>query len=143
MLGRTIHRFLVGAATILAVVGDPSGREHKRPVIPDDGANVLWTDPGNASLPDFGSGTGVSSNIKFGEEANPSTFCTRLVWACGYFVPSEYFVERGRIEGTHGLIRAKDYVSQDGAFVNGRFQLRSDSPKYLPGQGWTWPDNPF
>src|SRR5207253_1061684 len=112
MLGRAIHRFLVGAATILAVVGDPSGREHKSPVIPDDGANVLWTDPGDASLLDFEFGTGgrahrpqppyrfvgedesgtspkinvkddqgVSWNIKFGEEANPSTFCTRLVWA--------------------------------------------------------------
>lgn len=27
--------------------------------------------------------------------------------------------------------------------MNGRFQLRSDSPKYLPGKGWTWLDNPF
>jgi hypothetical protein len=174
MFGRTIHPLLVGAATILVGIGNPSGHEHKRPVIPDDGDNVLWMDPGDSSSVDFefgaggsarrpqppyrfvsedDSGTsakinvkddrGVSWNIKFGEEANPSTFCTRLVWACGYFVPTEYFVERGRIEGTHGLVRAKDYVSQDGAFVNGRFQLRSDSPRYLPGQGWTWVHNPF
>ena len=174
MLLRTIHRFLVGAAAILAIVGDTSGHEHKKPVIPHDGDNILWTDPGDSSLLDFEFGAGgsarrpqapyrfvsedesgtspkinvtddqgVSWNIKFGEEATPSTFCTRLVWACGYFVPTEYFVERGRIEGTQGLTRAKDYVSQDGAFVNGRFQLRSDSPRYLPGQGWTWLDNPF
>jgi len=173
MLLRTIHPFLVGAATILAVSGDPSGHEHKKPVIPEDGARVLWTDPGDPSLLDFELGAGgarrpqppysfvsedesgtspkinvrddqgESWNIKFGEEGNPSAFCTRLVWACGYFVPTEYFVERGRIEGAHGLLRAKNYVSQDGAFVNARFQLRRDSPKYLAGKGWTWLDNPF
>src|SRR5262245_51645689 len=49
---------------------------------------------------------GVTWNVKFGHEANSSTFCTRLLWACGYFVAPEYFIARGRIEGARDLKRA-------------------------------------
>ncbi len=88
-------------------------------------------------------GRGTAWNLKWGEEASPSVFCSRLVWACGYFVETEYFVTTGRIEDVHGLKRAKSYVSNDGSFLNARFQLRTDSPKYLSGQSWTWAKNPF
>jgi hypothetical protein len=171
MLLSPIHRFLVGAATISAVVGNPSGHQHKKPVVPDDGDNVLWKDPGDSPLLDFEFGAGgsarrpqppyrfvsedesgtspkinvkddrgVSWNVKWGEEANPSTFCTPLVWACGYFVPIEYFVERGRIEGAHGLtnrkpvswrFRARQFslsehrTSRRRSFLRCRFQLLS------------------
>ena len=87
-------------------------------------------------------GRGVSWNIKWGREARPSTFCTRLLWACGYVAVPEYFLSHGSIEGVRGLRRAKDRVSDDGSFVNARFQLRSDSPRYLE-ESWTWSDNPF
>ncbi len=86
---------------------------------------------------------GAFWNVKWGREAKASAFCTRLVWACGYFVEQEYFVARGRIEGAHGLKRAKSHVSNDGTFVKARFQLRSASPKYLDGESWTWAKNPF
>jgi len=82
-------------------------------------------------------------NIKWGHEAHPSTFCSRLVWACGYVAETEYFIAQGLINGVQGLARAKSFVSKDGAFVNARFQLRSDSRKYLQGQHWTWTKNPF
>src|SRR5262245_28072690 len=86
---------------------------------------------------------GAVWNVKWGRETRATTFCTRLVWACGYFVEPEYFIPKGRIEGARGLKRAGSRVSKDGSFENARFQLRSDTPKLLDGYGWTWEDNPF
>jgi hypothetical protein len=86
---------------------------------------------------------GMVWNIKWGPESRPSTFCTRLLWACGYFANTEYFIPQGRIEGVHGLKRAKGRVSSDGSFVHARFQLRSGPVTYLEDQGWGWVSNPF
>ncbi len=86
---------------------------------------------------------GTRWNVKFGEESKPSTFCTRLLWACGYFVQTEYFLETGHIEGASGLKRAGNYIARDGSFIDARFQLRSDAPRYLSGIGWAWRKNPF
>jgi hypothetical protein len=88
-------------------------------------------------------GRGAHWNVKWGHEVLPSTFCTRLAWACGYVAEPEYFVQQGHIEGVHGLKRAKSHVSPDGSFENARFQLRSDAPKYLKDYRWQWDDNPF
>ena len=73
----------------------------------------------------------------------PSPFCTRLAWACGYVVETEYFVARGQITGAHGLTRAAGYVKGDGSFADARFQLRTDKPKFLTDHNWTWTSNPF
>lgn len=86
---------------------------------------------------------GVAWNVKWGSEARASVFCTRLRWACGYFAEHEYFLEHGRIEGAHGLKRAKSHISDDGSFKNARFQLRTGSPKFLDNYNWTWNSNPF
>jgi hypothetical protein len=86
---------------------------------------------------------GAHWNIKWGSEATSSAFCTRLVWACGYFVEPEYFVASGRIAGAHGLKRAKSYIHKDGSFEHARFQLRREDPKFLDDRSWTWTDNPF
>jgi hypothetical protein len=86
---------------------------------------------------------GTNWNVKWGDEAHASTFCSRLVWACGYFAETEYFLAHGRIDGAHGLKRASSRISDDGAFKNARFQLRKTFPKYLEAYSWAWPDNPF
>lgn len=88
-------------------------------------------------------GGGRKWNVKWGPEANPGTFCNRLLWACGYFAETEYFIARGRIDGAHDLTRAHPFIAKDGSFANARFQLRTDSPKYLKGEHWTWTKNPF
>jgi len=88
-------------------------------------------------------GRSVAWNVKWGSEARTSAFCTRLARACGYFAEPEYFVPSGQIEGVHRLSRAKKYVSKDGSFQNGRFQLRTDNPKYLHDEHWSLEDNPF
>jgi hypothetical protein len=87
---------------------------------------------------------GIAWNVKWGPEGRSSIFCTRLVWACGYYVEPEYWVEQGKIEGAHGLNRVFPRISsKDGAFKHARFQQRSGVPKYLDGYGWKWADNPF
>jgi hypothetical protein len=86
---------------------------------------------------------GVHWNLKWGHEVLPSTFCTRLTWACGFVTEAEYFVPQGRIEGVHRLSRARSRVARDGSFVDARFQLRSGPMKYLKDHRWTWTDNPF
>jgi hypothetical protein len=81
--------------------------------------------------------------IKFGEEASPDTFCTRLAWALGYYVEPTYFVAEGTIQGAAGLRRAKRDIDSNGRFEKGRFQQRSAEPKFLKYATWSWSDNPF
>jgi hypothetical protein len=82
-------------------------------------------------------------NVKWEQESRPSVFCTRLLWALGYFVENEYFVPQGRINDEHVLEDAAVKTPEDRAFANARFQLHSNSPKYLRGQRWKWTKNPF
>ena len=82
-------------------------------------------------------------SVKFGVEARPEVFCNRLIWACGYVVETEYYVAHGQITGARGLKRARSEIGQDGSFANARFQLRSDSPRFLKDSNWTWAENPF
>lgn len=86
---------------------------------------------------------GTKWNVKWGHEASPSTFCTRLLWACGYFAETEYFIAQGYINGAHDLKRAHPFIAKDGSFTNARFQLRTDSPEFLKRTHWTWTKNPF
>jgi hypothetical protein len=41
------------------------------------------------------------------------------------------------------LQRAKGNIGPGGVFHGGRFQLRANSPQFLPGVGWSWDKNPF
>src|SRR5262249_18813555 len=86
---------------------------------------------------------GRTWNVKWGPEARASAFCSRLLWACGYFAEPEYFVDRGQIEGARKLQRASSRISGSGSFEHARFQLRDDSTKYLEGQTWSWEKNQF
>jgi hypothetical protein len=86
---------------------------------------------------------GRSWVVKFGEEASPDTFCTRLAWALGYYVEPTYYVEDGVIEGIGKLQRAQKDIGPDGKFQAGRFQLRTSEPKFLKYITWSWQDNPF
>src|SRR5205809_7220815 len=88
-------------------------------------------------------GGGRRWNVKWGPEANPGTFCTRLLWACGYFAETEYFIARGRIDGAHDLTLAHPFIAKDCIFEKYRYQLRKDSPKHLKSEHWTWTKNPF
>jgi hypothetical protein len=81
--------------------------------------------------------------IKFGNEAIPDTFSTRMAWAVGYWVEPNYLIADGVISGVRRITRAHEWVDEKGNFRNGRFQLRSDRPKYLNDINWNWDQNPF
>ena len=37
--------------------------------------------------------------VKWGDEVQVEALATRLVWACGYFVETTYYVPEGRVDG--------------------------------------------
>lgn len=81
--------------------------------------------------------------VKFGPEASPDTFGTRLAWALGYYVEPTYYVDQGVIENVRNLRRSRSDIDPDGHFRGGRFQLRAAQPKFLKYVTWSWNDNPF
>jgi hypothetical protein len=68
--------------------------------------------------------------VKFGNEAQPETAATRIVWAVGYHADQDYFVPRARIVG-------QEYI--DAREV--RFE-RHDG-RYKEVGNWSWEANPF
>ena len=81
--------------------------------------------------------------VKFGPEASPDTFCTRLAWAVGYYAEPTYYVAQGAIRGARELKRARNFIDARGRFTGARFQLRSRYPEFLQGVDWGWEENPF
>ena len=82
--------------------------------------------------------------VKWGDEAKPEAFGARFAWALGYFAEVTHYVARGRIEGVTSLTRAKDCVTGDGTFENGRFELEDRSVRMLFDEhSWAWDDKPF
>jgi hypothetical protein len=82
--------------------------------------------------------------VKWGKEVHADVFGSRMAWACGYVAQPEYFVSSGQIVGVNKpLKRAAVEVHGDGRFRDARFQLRSDSPRFLKDAGWSWVNSPF
>jgi hypothetical protein len=81
--------------------------------------------------------------VKFGKEASPDAFCSRMAWSMGFYAAPTYFVEEGTIEGVKSLQRARSVIDKNGKFEAARFQLRAKDPKFLKTVTWLWNDNPF
>jgi hypothetical protein len=82
--------------------------------------------------------------VKWGNEVRAENFAVRLVWACGYYAETTYFVASGLIEGAVGLQRARGCIGDDCRFADARFEL--DDPavrKMFEEHSWAWNDNPF
>ena len=82
--------------------------------------------------------------VKWGGEVRSENFAVRLVWACGYFAETTYFLASGRIEGAPPLQRARECIGEDCGFADARFEL--DDPavrKLFEEHSWAWNDNPF
>jgi hypothetical protein len=81
---------------------------------------------------------------KWGEEVNSETFAVRLVWACGYFAETTYFIPDGTIDGAKELQRTSTCLDENHRFTSARFEL--DDPavkKHFEEHSWAWNDNPF
>jgi len=74
-------------------------------------------------------GSGNEWVVKFGNEAQPETAASRLVWAAGYYTDIDYFVPEVKIEGK-------------GTARDVRFEARPKTIKRYDTE-WDWDDNPF
>src|SRR5215217_5197373 len=82
--------------------------------------------------------------VKWGNEVRSENFAVRLVWACGYYAETTYFVAEGTIDGAASLQRAKSCISEDCRFADARFELDDpDDRKLFEEHSWAWNDNPF
>jgi len=73
---------------------------------------------------------GRSWTVKFGPESKPETSATRILWAVGYHVDQDYFINRTHIEGRGGF-----------DVWDVRFERRDDGMKEVGL--WSWHSNPF
>lgn len=82
--------------------------------------------------------------VKWGDEVRSENFAVRLVWACGYFAETTYFVARGTITGAPALQRASSCIDEDCTFRDARFELEDPADrKFFEEHSWAWNDNPF
>ena len=78
--------------------------------------------------------------VKVGNEAQPETVATRLVWAAGYPTEVNYLVPCVQI--VNAPKPRKDVKRCEGkGYANVRFEARPDDYKRL--NEWSWDDNPF
>jgi len=85
---------------------------------------------------------GVKWKLKLGEEAQPETAASRIVWAAGYFTDEEYFLPDVKLDNVPAVLkRGENKVEPDGLTHNARLK------RYIKGEEkngtWEWKDNPF
>jgi hypothetical protein len=139
------------AATLPAALwhdpGDPAtldlyygagGREH----VPDPHGTYTFEDEDlKHSSPkiDVVDARGEHWRIKLGAEPRAETAATRLLWAAGYLVDEDYYVDELAVRGLPKLHRGEKYVSEDGMVHGARLERKN-----LKKLGdWSWFDNPF
>ncbi len=84
--------------------------------------------------------------VKWGNEVQSENFAVRLVWACGYYAETTYYVGSGTIVGVarESLQRARNCIEDDCSFREARFELDDPSVhKLFEEHSWAWNDNPF
>lgn len=85
---------------------------------------------------------GVKWLVKLGEEAQPETAATRLVWAMGYFTDIDYFEPEIHVKNLPKLKRDMHGASpKTGIVPNVRLKLQGEGSKKI--DTWSWFDNPF
>lgn len=84
---------------------------------------------------------GVEWRVKLGEEARSETAATRLVWAAGYFVDEDYYVDDLKVDGLPKLRRGQQFESDGGVVHGARLERKSKDVKKLGT--WSWSENPF
>jgi hypothetical protein len=78
--------------------------------------------------------------VKLGAEPRSETAATRLVWAAGYFVDDDYYLDQITVPGMPALHRGGRFVHGD-QVRKVRLELK---PKEVKSIGsWEWFDNPF
>ena len=84
---------------------------------------------------------GVRWRVKLGEESQPETAASRLLWAVGYFVDEDYYLPQLTVRGLPPLHRGQKFVSPAGTIHGAGLERR---PEDVKKRGhWEWFANPF
>ena len=79
--------------------------------------------------------SGIRWRVKLGPEPRAETAATRLLFAAGYFVDEDYYIENLPVEGLPKLHKGKSFVT-DGNIVHGaRLERRTKEVKKLGNLG--------
>ena len=83
--------------------------------------------------------------VKWGEEAKPQAFASRMLWAVGYKSQPSYFVREGRLDSVGRVGRAEAHINRSAGnqFTDAVFELRDPAVRVAPGKNWSFVDNPF
>jgi hypothetical protein len=84
---------------------------------------------------------GVKWRVKLGQEPRAETAATRLLFAAGYFVDEDYYVDELHVEELPPLKRGQSFVTADGVVHGARLERRMQEVKKLGT--WDWFKNPF
>jgi hypothetical protein len=84
---------------------------------------------------------GIRWRVKLGPEPRAETAATRLLFAAGYFVDEDYYIEDLPVEGLPKLHRGQSFVSGNGIVHGARLERRMKEVKKLGT--WEWDKNPF
>jgi len=97
----------------------------------------------NQSQPKFNvkDAEGRHWKAKLGAEPQSETAATRFVWAAGYFVDQDNYLDEIKVQDLPKLHRGEQWVSPGGTVSRVRLKLE---PKEVKTIGyWAWSDNPF
>jgi hypothetical protein len=84
---------------------------------------------------------GIKWRVKLGQEPRAETAATRLLFAAGYFVDEDYYVDELHVEGLPALKRGQSSVTGDGVVHGARLERRMKEVKKIGT--WDWFKNPF
>jgi len=129
-----------GDVSALDLIGGPGGREKA----PKSGGHYTFVKEdlnGTSTKFYVKDSDGVEWLAKLGEEAQPETAATRIVWAMGYFVDTDYFVDSIHVDNMPNLKHGKKHKGVKADIANVRLK-RQDSAEKSIGN-WSWYDNPF
>ncbi|HXO61854.1 MAG TPA: hypothetical protein VN850_08565 [Candidatus Acidoferrales bacterium] len=84
---------------------------------------------------------GIKWRVKLGQEPRAETAATRLLFAAGYFVDEDYYIDELHVEGLPPLKRGQSFVTEGGIVHGARLERRMKEVKKLGN--WDWFKNPF
>jgi hypothetical protein len=89
---------------------------------------------------------GVKWKVKLGEEAEPETVATRLLWAVGYAANEDYFLRKIQVSGMQPVSkkrrkRVQGLLDADGTMHNVRLKRSLKDEKKVGT--WRWKENLF
>lgn len=129
-----------GDASALDMLNGAGGKEHA----PDpNGEYKFLREDMNGTSPKFDveDSHGTKWRIKLGHEPQSETAATRLLWAAGYYVDDDYYLEQVKVSGLPKLRRGGEFVSEDGTVRRARLERKPKDRKKLGD--WDWFHNPF